>query len=62
MAAARHWRPSPTGALFGVTAAGAGEVEVPGDLRGVSRVTVTQEPTGGSRVPTRAPVIIATLT
>jgi anti-sigma-K factor RskA len=51
--------PSPTSALFSVTAAGTGDVDVPGSLRGVSRVLVTQEPAGGSRVPTRAPVIVA---
>jgi hypothetical protein len=53
--------PSPTSALFGVTAEGAGDIDVPGDLRGVSQVTVTQEPADGSRVPTHAPVIIARL-
>jgi len=52
--------PSPTTALFSVTAAaGASDIDVPGDLRGVSQVTVTQEPADGSRVPTHAPVIIA---
>jgi hypothetical protein len=51
--------PSPTSALFSVTAAGTGDVDVPGSLRGVTRVLVTQEPAGGSRVPTSAPVIVA---
>jgi hypothetical protein len=51
--------PSPTSALFSVTAAGTGDVDVPGSLRGVNRVLVTQEPAGGSRVPSRAPVIVA---
>jgi hypothetical protein len=55
---ARH-APAPTSALFSVTAAGTGDVDVPGSLRGVSRVLVTQEPAGGSRVPTTAPVIVA---
>jgi len=54
--------PSPTSALFSVTAAGRGVVGVPGDLRGVSHVLVTQEPAGGSQAPTRAPVIVAALT
>jgi anti-sigma factor RsiW len=53
--------PSPTSALFSVTSNGAGDIDVPGDLRGVSQVTVTQEPADGSRVPTHAPVIIARL-
>ncbi len=54
--------PAPTNALFSVTAAGDGDVEVPGSLRGVKRVLVTPEPAGGSRVPTHAPVITANLT
>lgn len=53
--------PSPTSALFSVTAGGAGAVDVPGSLRGVSAVMVTQEPAGGSRVPTSPPVIVAKL-
>jgi anti-sigma-K factor RskA len=57
----RERPPSPTSALFSVTSAGDGDVDVPGNLRGVSRVMVTPEPAGGSRVPTHAPVIVATL-
>jgi anti-sigma factor RsiW len=53
--------PSPTDALFGVTTAGAGTVQIPGDLHGVREVLVTPEPVGGSRVPTHAPVIVARL-
>jgi anti-sigma-K factor RskA len=53
--------PSPTRTLFSVNSSGAGDVGVPGDLKGVSQVLVTQEPAGGSRVPTRAPVIVASL-
>ncbi len=53
--------PSPTRTLFSVNSSGAGDVGVPGDLRGVDKVLVTQEPAGGSRVPTRAPVIVASL-
>jgi hypothetical protein len=31
-------------------------------VRGISTIMVTQEPAGGSLVPTRAPVIVAQLT
>jgi len=54
--------PAPTSALFGVTTGGAATVDVPGGLRGVSQVLVTQEPAGGSRVSTHRPVIVASLT
>ncbi len=54
--------PRPTRVLFTVTAAGAAEVGVPGDLRGVNTIMVTQEPAGGSLTPTHAPVITAQLT
>jgi Anti-sigma-K factor rskA/Putative zinc-finger len=53
--------PSPTSALFSVDTTGAGHVDVPGTIDGVSQVTVTQEPAGGSRVPNHAPVIVAHL-
>jgi hypothetical protein len=53
--------PAPTSALFSVTANGAATVDVPGDLRGVSQILVTQEPAGGSRVPTQRPLIVASL-
>ena len=53
--------PQPTNALFGVTASGNAEVDVPGSLHGVTQVLVTPEPAGGSRVPTHAPVIAAQL-
>ncbi len=53
--------PSPTNALFSVTRAGAGDVDVPGDLRGVTTVMVTQERAGGTQHPTSAPVIVAHL-
>jgi anti-sigma-K factor RskA len=49
--------PTPTSALFSVTASGDGDVDVPGDLQGVNEVLVTPEPDGGSRVPTHSPVI-----
>jgi hypothetical protein len=53
--------PEPTDALFSVSRAGNASVDVPGDLRGVKAVLVTDEPLGGSRTPTRSPVISATL-
>lgn len=43
--------------LFGVTARGTADLGVPGDLRGISRLLVTVEPVGGSRVPTTRAVI-----
>jgi hypothetical protein len=52
--------PEPTDALFTVHD-GAATVAVPGRLDDVEQVLVTDEPTGGSRAPTRKPVIIATL-
>jgi anti-sigma-K factor RskA len=54
--------PSPTHALFSVTAGGAADVDVPGDLSHVSRILVTQEPAGGSLVSTHPPLIVAQLT
>jgi hypothetical protein len=54
--------PRPTDALFSVTSSGRGSVNVPGVSRGVSKVLVTDEPLGGSSTPTRAPVIVVTLT
>jgi anti-sigma-K factor RskA len=53
--------PQPTSALFGVTADGSGDVDVPGSLHGVDQVLVTPEPAGGSKVPTHTPVIAAQL-
>ena len=50
--------PAPTNALFGVRD-GRATVEVPGGVQGVEQVLVTDEPEGGSRAPTRAPVVIA---
>jgi hypothetical protein len=54
--------PEPTDTLFTVSPNGRAAVVVPGDLHGVGRVLVTSEPPRGSKVPTRPPVIIATLT
>jgi hypothetical protein len=51
--------PTPTGTLFSVTSRGSVAVGVPGSLNGVSAVMVTQEPAGGTLVPTSAPVIVA---
>ena len=50
--------PQPTTALFGVTHSGSADVVVPGTLKGVQRVLVTDEPLGGSLKPTRTPVIV----
>jgi hypothetical protein len=50
--------PEPTEALFSVRN-GRASVNVPGDLSGVKQVLVTDEPVGGSEVPTRRPVIAA---
>jgi hypothetical protein len=50
--------PEPTEALFSVRK-GRASVDVPGNLKGVKQVLVTDEPLGGSEVPTRQPVIAA---
>jgi hypothetical protein len=52
-----HAPPQATDALFTVTGAGNGSVEVPGDLRGVREVMVTVEPLGGSLSPTSFAVV-----
>ncbi len=49
--------PAPT-ALFSVRD---GNVDVPGNLHGVTQVLVTPEPAGGSPAPTHQPVISASL-
>ncbi len=53
----RNQPPQRTAALFDVTSAGDGDVAVPGGVEGVRRVMVTQEPDGGSSVPT-TPVLL----
>jgi anti-sigma-K factor RskA len=53
--------PQPTDALFSVTSQGDGTVGVPGDLKDVSKVMVTEEPAGGSLKPTHSPVIVASV-
>jgi anti-sigma-K factor RskA len=50
--------PDPTTALFRVRD-GTATVDVPGSMKGVDQVLVTAEPDGGSKQPTRDPVIIA---
>ncbi len=47
--------------LFSVGTHGEAAVEVAGDLHSASAVLVTQEPAGGTLVPTTAPVIVAPL-
>jgi hypothetical protein len=51
--------PQPTAVLFSVNKHGNASVDVPGDLRHVSAVLVTDEPDGGSQVPSSRPVITA---
>ena len=53
--------PQPTRALFNVGAQGDAAVVVPGAVAHLHRVLVTQEPAGGTAVPTTAPVLVATL-
>jgi anti-sigma-K factor RskA len=57
----RSRTPAPTNALFTVSSRGSATVGVPGSITGVKELLVTSEPLGGSRVPTRAPVITAKL-
>jgi len=58
----RGGAPQPTDALFSPTSAGTATVAVPGTMKGVRQVLVTSEPLGGSSVPTRAPVVVASVT
>jgi anti-sigma-K factor RskA len=53
--------PTNTRALFSVGRSGEVDVGVPGDLKGVHQVLVTQEPAGGSPAPTQTPFIVATV-
>jgi hypothetical protein len=50
--------PRPAGALF----TSSGRVEIPNRVRPGDRVLVTAEPSGGSAMPTRPPMIVAELT
>jgi hypothetical protein len=51
--------PQATSTLFSPTTSGAATAAVPSDLGHASEVMVTQEPAGGSALPTSAPVIVA---
>ncbi len=51
--------PQPTSSLFAPTIAGTATAAVPSDLGNSSEVMVTQEPAGGSALPTSQPVIVA---
>jgi anti-sigma-K factor RskA len=53
--------PVPTEALFSVNTHGNGLIGIPGDLHGVVKVLVTDEPLGGSLKPTRTPIIEASV-
>ncbi len=57
----RSGAPAPTDALFTVSHAGTATVGVPGSVAGVRDLLVTSEPLGGSRAPTRKPVVIAAI-
>lgn len=52
----------PTNSLFTVNREGNATAAVPGSLRGVHEILVTQEPEGGSLVPTSNPIIAASTT
>jgi anti-sigma factor RsiW len=53
--------PVPAKLLFGVDDQGDADVDVPGNLHGVSLMMVTREPAGGTQKPTHPPVISAAL-
>lgn len=55
----RGKQPPSRSTLFSVRSNGTGLVAVPGSLTGVSAVLVTQEPAGGTNVPTERPLIVA---
>ena len=57
----RSGRPEPTDALFEPTSSGRADANVPGGVAGASAVLVTAEPRGGSKVPSMAPLIAASL-
>jgi anti-sigma-K factor RskA len=52
--------PEPTDALFEVRSNGSASVDVPGSMAGVKAVLVTSEPDGGSRTPSRPPIVAVT--
>ncbi len=49
--------PEPTSALFSPRSDGSASVAVPGSLKGARGVMVTDEPPGGSSIPTREPLL-----
>lgn len=53
-------KPEPTTALFSVTGDGRAAVDVPGSMKDVKRVMVTDEPLGGSSQPTGELLLSAT--
>jgi hypothetical protein len=57
----RRGKPEPTDALFEATSSGRADANVPGGVAGASAVLVTVEPRGGTKVPTMAPLIDASL-
>jgi hypothetical protein len=57
----RSGKPEQTDALFEPTSSGRADASVPGGVAGASAVLVTAEPRGGSRVPSMAPLITASL-
>jgi anti-sigma-K factor RskA len=57
----RGARTDRTNALFTPTTNGSADVDIPGDVKGVSTVMVTAEPAGGTDHPTTLPVIRASL-
>jgi hypothetical protein len=56
-----HGAVAATDVLFGVTSSGSALVEVPGNPSTISEVLVTEEPSGGTRAPTTAPLITVAL-
>ena len=53
--------PEPARVLFSVTAQGAGDIGVPDASHGAKEILVTEEPAGGTLVPTHRPVIVGRL-
>ena len=51
--------PEPTSALFAPSSDGTATATVPGSVDDVEQVLVTDEPTGGSDVPTTDPLLVA---
>jgi len=51
--------PQPTSVLFSPSREGAATATVPGPLKGIEQVLVTDEPAGGSPTPTRQPLVVA---